>query len=215
MSHLTLKGNRKIDAFIKRTRAAAQEALERNVETVLIPAIVKRAPSRKQEEIILVRGEEGNVGRRYRIGGADSYIEELRLPLREAISNDYVRTRKEGNMIIAETGHADIINEMTKLYWRVIGGRVETRETYPYKEGNSGTPNYVQAVEFGGAWQVLPRGDYPLRPEPEITAETIHKTVHPWRMYGGAIRDRATRRRMIANIKRYVKGEAQAEGFKE
>ena len=179
----------------------------------MIPAIVKRAPSRKQEEEILVRGEGGDVGRRYRVGGADSYIEELRLSLKEAIASDYVRTRKEGNMIIAESGHADIINEMTKLYWRVAGSIGGTRETYPYKEGNSATPNYVQAIEFGGQWQVLPRGDYPLRPEPDITRDTMYKTVHPWRMYGGAVRDRVIRRRMIANIKRYVKSEVQFEGF--
>lgn len=211
----------KIERAIKKAKLAAREALEHNIKTVLIPAIVKRAPNMKQEEEILVRGEGGSIGRRYTTGGADSYIEDMRMSLKEAIVRDFMAGISggylvdiSGNKITIKVGRAWVINELTKLYWQVQGGRGGIRETYPYKVGNSSKPNYVQAVEFGGAWQVLPRGDYPLRPEPNITVDTMHKTVHPWRMYGGAIRDQGIRRRMIKNIRRYVKGEVQFEGMK-
>ncbi len=211
MVGLTRKGIAKINRAVKRAKIAAQEALQHNIETVLIPAIVKRAPSRSAEEIILVRGEEGRIGFRYRTGGADSYIEELRQPLKDSIRQDYVRTYIRGDRIIAETGHADIINEMSKLYWRVASARGGTRVTNPFYDSNSSHPNYVQAVEFGGTWIVTPRGHYPLRPEPNVIRDIVVKTVHPWRMYGGAIRDQVIRRRMIANIKRYIKSEVQFE----
>lgn len=211
MAGLSQKGILKINRIIKRAKIAAREALEHNVETTLLPAIAKRAPNKHDEERILVRGEEGRIGFRYRSGGADSYIEELRQPLKDSIKQDYVRTYVNGNMIIAETGHADIINEMSKLYWRVAGGYGGTRKTNPFYDSNSSHPNYVQAIEFGGVWVVTSRGHYPLRPEPNIIRDIMVKTVHPWRMYGGAVRDRVIRRRMIANIRRYVKGEVQFE----
>ena len=221
MAGLTRSGEAKIVRALKRARLAAKEALEHNVGTVLIPAIVKRAPNMKQEEEILVRGEGGTFGYRYTTGGADSYIEELRMPLQRAIVRDFRAGMIGGYLvdvsedrITIKVGRTWVINELTKIYWQVTGGHGGIRETYPYKEGGTGAPNYVQAIEFGGAWQVLPRGDYPLRPDPDITTEKIHKTVNPWRMYGGAIRDQAVRRRMIANIRRYVKGEVQFEGMR-
>lgn len=211
MSILSPSGERKILKAIKVARKAAMQALKHNVEAYIVPEIQKRAPSKTQEEVILLSGQDGVFGKRYTDSkGGDTYIEEMRTSLHDAIGRDVVDLKLDGTTILCRTGHPDFINELTKMYWsnRHNAGGIKTTWPFHYR--------YVQSVEFGGTWEVRPRGEtspdnpsgYPLRPEKIVTADVMHKSVSPHKMYRGAVRrGNPVMNRVIKNIGRYVKGE--------
>jgi len=198
---LTRNGEAKIQRMIRVAVSAAKESLKHNVETSMLSTVARRAPSLNEEKNIIIK-DSGGLGEHYIEAGADTFIDADRIPLKKAIIEDHVDIEGE-DIIWARTGHKQEINEKTKFYYmrRKRAGGIQV--SYPYNF------QYVETVENGGMWRVVPRGDWPLMPEYGITIDEMTKTVAAYGMYSRGLKDQVTLKRMRANINKFIKGEVR------
>jgi hypothetical protein len=177
---LTAKGRKKLQDAQRVARQALQTRLR--IEALATKKLAAAfAPSEAEEAELLSRGESVETGQvvgtpsggRFERGGYAS--------LGAAIEEDDITMLARGPVVVAETGHPSRINERTGFYW---GTRSRGRQgpTLPFDE------HYVEAMEFGGIWIVIPRGPWGLEPEDGFTTMRMDKTLPPRRMFGNARR---------------------------
>jgi hypothetical protein len=203
---LTPAGQLKINSVIRAAIQGAEIGLFRAVEAMRDRAAAI-APSPTEEAELLSAGTpDGGFFGGATIGTPWAFLREGMVPVQEAIRTDPIVVERAGgatSLVQASTGSVSRISARTGFSWMTRSRGVQG-PTLPYDR------QWLYALEFGGAWEVTPRGDWQLEPEEGIFASRMHKTVAPRAMYSRA---RATGRGIamstVANaIKQHVKAVA-------
>lgn len=198
---LTAKGDAKIAAIMAAATAAMEIGIARETADVR-RRIAQRAPDPAEEAEIVSSGEAvgaGTIGtpeagRFQRLGGEVS--------LREAIETDIIEVESTGLQATGATGSAARINVRTSFEWSTRSRGIQG-PSFPWNH------HYVEAMEYGGTWLVLPRGHWALEPEPGVVASKMIKTLPPRHMFTGekAASAPQMRSRMVATIRDAVRSE--------
>lgn len=192
---MTPKGRQKMAKILAAAIQGGQLGLQDSAATMRTTASML-APSPDEEATLLsVGAPEGDFFGSATIGtpeGGRFLRAGTMVPVREAIVTDPILVeRLSGNMVWASTGVPERINARTAFWWMTRRRGVQG-PSYPYEN------RWLEALEEGGAWDVVPRGDWLLEPEPGVTATRMHKTVSPRHMYTRArVQHRAAARAAI------------------
>jgi len=205
---LSESGQKRIGAMVGRAKLIVRDSLEKGVKFYMLPEAAKKAPSYEEEKQIIIEGisaEGEKIGYHYRYDLANTFLE--RRSLRQAIEEDYTEVFADTDLITIHTGHTQDINEKTKLMYQRRSGTIHT--SYPFGG------KFLEAIEFGGTWEVKPRSyegnrirgkkPWPLMPEPEVTTATMFKTAYPYRMYKWALHSNKVRRQIRALVVKDLK----------
>lgn len=186
--NITPAGQAKIASIVLAAVQGAEIGLFRAVE-VMRERAAALAPSAEEEAELLSAGQaaEGFFGGS-QVGTPHAFTRAGMVPVQEGIRTDPIVVERRGNTILASTGSVSAISARTGFSWMTRQRGVQG-PTLPYDR------QWLAALEFGGAWEVVPRGNWWLEPEPGIFTRAMHKTVAPRAMYtrarlssrGGAI----------------------------
>src|SRR3989304_8851882 len=147
---LSESGQKRIGAMVGRAKLIVRDSLEKGVKFYMLPEAAKKAPSYEEEKQIIIEGisaEGEKIGYHYRYDLANTFLE--RRSLRQAIEEDYTEVFADTDLITIHTGHTQDINEKTKLMYQRRSGTIHT--SYPFGG------KFLEAIEFGGTWEVKPR----------------------------------------------------------
>jgi hypothetical protein len=195
---ITSAGNAKLKAILEAARkAGAKELYESTLEARKVAAAT--APSPEEEARMVSIGTPDDLIAGRRAAGRDlrgfassglvgtneggRYIwAEGTMPIQKAIAEDPVAMKLGSDEIRATTGHAKLINQATGFSW-ITRHRGLQGPTRPFNK------RFLEALEFGGVWQVKPRRDNKqglLEPEDGLLTTGMTKTVGPHGMYHNA-----------------------------
>jgi hypothetical protein len=213
---LTPKGQAKIQAAIRAATEALQIGLAREMQ-LLRTEVSLRAPSSEEEAVMLSEGIAANIaggnvfsggyvgtpdgGRFQRLGAM--------IPIREAIYSEPLQTRRQLDRMVAGIGSPAWINARTGFSWDTRKRGVQG-PTLPFNQA------YVQALENGGVWVVVPRPENrgprglpgSLEPEEGLLTRRMVKTLQPRRMYASTLvaRSGQLRNTLRAAVQQAVRG---------
>lgn len=176
---LTAEGRAKILALDKKIEGFAGELLRSGIRDCIKPEIVSRTPDLNEEGKLLSKGiitgggkyPQGEVG----IQEGGRFLKQDYLSVQNAIRAEKVEVEKTGTLVIGKFGNTRRINSRAGFWWRVASGGM--RKTLPFNH------RLIQAMEHGGTWNVRPRTNKYLHPEPGVKAERMRKTIKPVGMF--------------------------------
>jgi hypothetical protein len=184
---LTPKGRQKLENITLAVAQASQEAVKKAMLDARALA-AQTAPSPEEEARALSRGTiEGggamNVFAGALVGDPDNgrFIRGGEMvSTSEAIAADPIVIDTNKDRVVATTGKASRINAITGFFW-ATKRRGTQGPSFPFNRA------LLQAWEYGGmVWNVFPRPENiarMLKPEDDVVAPAMRKTVVPRRMF--------------------------------
>jgi hypothetical protein len=198
--HLTASGQVKLHKLVLGAVQAAQIGLFRAVEIMREQAATLAPSAAEEAEILSAGSPEGNFFGGATVGTPWSFVREGMVPVQEGIRTDPIVVERAGNTVLASTGSVSAISARTGFSWLTRSRGVQG-PTLPYQG------SWLSALEFGGVWEVVPRGEWWLEPEPGLFATRMHKTVAPRAMYTRA--RLANRGAVISTVANAIKQHAR------